>query len=68
MNVKVLGVKSIWVKALSRTHHRILVKMGADRVIQPEQEIGRHIAQMLHNPLVRDYGNRCSAPTLPRLP
>jgi trk system potassium uptake protein TrkA len=55
MNVKVLGVKSVWVKALSRAHHRILVKMGADRVIQPEQEIGRHIAQMLHNPLVRDY-------------
>lgn len=55
MNVRVLGVKSVWVKALSRAHHRILVKMGADRVIQPEQEIGRHIAQMLHNPLVRDY-------------
>ncbi|WP_295809442.1 TrkA family potassium uptake protein [uncultured Nitratireductor sp.] len=55
MNVKVLGVKAVWVKALSRTHHRILLKMGADRVIQPEQEIGQHIAQMLHNPLVRDY-------------
>lgn len=55
MNVKLLGVKTVWVKALSRAHHRILLKMGADRVIQPEQEIGQHIAQMLHNPLVRDY-------------
>ncbi|MEA3641252.1 MAG: TrkA family potassium uptake protein [Lamprobacter sp.] len=55
MNVKLLGVPTVWVKAISRTHHRILSKMGADRVIQPEQEIGRHIAQMLHNPLVRDY-------------
>lgn len=55
MNVKLLGVKTVWVKALSRTHHRILVKMGADRVIQPEHEVGQHIAQMLHNPLVRDY-------------
>lgn len=55
MNVKLLGVPTIWVKAMSRTHHRILTKLGADRVIQPEQEIGRHIAQMLHNPLVRDY-------------
>jgi trk system potassium uptake protein TrkA len=55
MNVKMLGVPTIWVKAISRTHHRILSKLGADRVIQPEQEIGRHIAQMLHNPLVRDY-------------
>ena len=55
MNVKLLGVETIWVKALSRTHHRILTKLGADRVILPEQEVGQHIAQMLHNPLVRDY-------------
>ncbi len=55
MNARLLGVKTIWVKAITRTHHRILAKLGADRVIQPEQEIGRHIAQMLHNPLVRDY-------------
>ena len=55
MNVKMLGVPTVWVKAISRTHHRILSKLGADRVIQPEQEIGRHIAEMLHNPLVRDY-------------
>lgn len=55
MNVKLLGVPTVWVKAISRTHHRILRKLGADRIIQPEQEIGRHIAQMLHNPLVRNY-------------
>lgn len=55
MNVKLIGVPTVWVKAMSRTHHRILRKLGADRVIEPEQEIGRHIAQMLHNPLVRDY-------------
>jgi len=55
MNVKLLGVDTIWVKALSRTHHRILNKLGADRVIHPEQDVGQHIAQMLHNPLVRDY-------------
>lgn len=55
MNVKLLGVPCIWVKALNRIHHRILAKLGADRVILPEQEIGQHIAQMLHNPTVRDY-------------
>jgi len=55
MNVKLLGVKTVWVKALSRTHHRILSKLGADRVIHPEQDVGQHIAQMLHNPLLRDY-------------
>ena len=55
MNVKMLGVETIWVKAMSKTHHRILSKLGVDRVILPEQEIGQHIAQMLHNPMVRDY-------------
>lgn len=55
MNVKLLGVPCIWVKAINRTHHRILSKLGADRVIHPEQEMGQHVAQMLHNPLVRNY-------------
>tara|TARA_R110001583_G_scaffold32882_1_gene111586 strand:+ start:94618 stop:95370 length:753 start_codon:yes stop_codon:yes gene_type:complete len=55
MNVKLMGIKTVWVKAQSKTHHRILSKMGADRVILPEQEMGQHIAQMLHNPAVRDY-------------
>lgn len=55
MNLKLIGVSSIWAKALSRTHHRILNQLGVERVIQPEREIGQHVAQMLHNPLVKDY-------------
>lgn len=55
MNMKMLGVETIWVKASNKTHHRILSKLGADRVILPEQEMGRHIAQMLNNPIVQDY-------------
>lgn len=55
MNVKMLGVKTVWVKAINKTHHRILTKLEPDRIILPEQEIGQHIAQKLHNPAVRDY-------------
>lgn len=55
MNVKLLGVETVWVKAINKTHHRILTKLEPDRVILPEQEIGQHIAQKLHNPAVRDY-------------
>lgn len=55
MNLRMLGVETIWVKAANKTHHRILAKLGADRVILPEQEMGRHIAQMLNNPIVQDY-------------
>ncbi|MFN3613960.1 MAG: potassium channel family protein, partial [Rubrimonas sp.] len=55
MNAKLIGVSTVWVKGRDRTHHRILAKIGADRVVEPEREIGLHIAQMLHNPMVRDY-------------
>lgn len=55
INLKTLGMKTIWAKATSKNHHRILSKLGVDRVIHPEQEVGLHIAQVLHNPLVRDY-------------
>ena len=55
MNLRHLGVQTIWVKAKDRTQHRIFSKLGVDRVILPEHEIGQHIAHMLHNPLVRDY-------------
>ncbi len=57
MNARMLGAKTIWVKATNRTHHRILAKLGADRIIHPEEEMGLQIAQMLHNPLVRDFAS-----------
>jgi trk system potassium uptake protein TrkA len=55
INLKMLGVPKVWAKAKTRTHHRILSKLGVDRVIHPEVEVGQHIAQVLHNPMVRDY-------------
>jgi trk system potassium uptake protein TrkA len=55
INLKMIGVPLIWAKATSKTHHRILSKLGVDRIIHPEVEVGQHIAQVLHNPLVRDY-------------
>ena len=55
INLKMLGIELVWAKAVSRTHHRILTKLGVDRVIHPEEEMGRHAAQVLNNPFVRDY-------------
>ena len=55
MNLKLLGIETIWVKASSKAHHRILAKLGVDRVILPEHEMGQHIAQMLNNPALQDY-------------
>jgi trk system potassium uptake protein TrkA len=55
INLKTLGIDTVWAKASTKNHHRILSKLGVDRVIHPEKEVGQHIAQVLHNPLVRDY-------------
>ncbi len=55
MNVKLIGIENIWAKADTRTHHRILSRLGVDRVIHPEEQMGQRVAQMLHNPTVRDY-------------
>ena len=55
LSLKMAGVPQVWAKATSRMHHRVLTRIGVDRIIHPEEEMGRHIAQMLHNPLMRDY-------------
>ncbi len=57
MNLKMIGVETIWAKAMSRTHHRILSRLDIDHVIHPEQEMGQRVAQMLHNSQVRDYAS-----------
>jgi trk system potassium uptake protein TrkA len=53
--VKALGVQSIWVKSISPEHHRLLELLGADRIINPEQQVGLHVARTLIYPNVLDY-------------
>ena len=55
MNVRLLEVPMVWVKSRSRTHRRILAKIGAQRIVNPEMEMGRQVAQRIHNPHVGDY-------------
>lgn len=55
MNLRELGIETIWVKALGGPHHRILSALGAEHVILPEQEMGERVAHTLHNPRMRDY-------------
>lgn len=55
VQLKSLGVKSIWVKASSHAHHLILNKLGVDRIIHPEEEMGIRVAQALSYPMVEDY-------------
>lgn len=53
--LKDLGAKQIVCKAQGGIHKRVLEQIGADRVIVPEHDMGRRLAQTLNNPNVLDY-------------
>lgn len=55
MSLKDEGVRQIWVKARSKNHRRILTRLGIQRIINPEYEVGLHIASTLNYPFVLDY-------------
>ncbi len=55
MNLKELGVQYIVCKAHDETHRQVLVKLGADRVVIPEQENAMRLARSLSAPNVLDY-------------
>ncbi len=55
MNLKDEGVRQIWVKAGSENHRRILSRLGVQRIINPEYEVGLHVANSLNYPFVVDY-------------
>ena len=49
LNLKELGVPQVVGKARSAVHHRVLEKIGADRVVFPEQEMALRLALSLAN-------------------
>lgn len=55
MNLKELGVPHIVCKAHDETHRQVLKKLGADRVVIPEQENADRLAKSLSSPNVLDY-------------
>lgn len=54
-NLKEIGVSTIVARASSKLHARVLERVGADRVIQPEREMGEQIARVLASPAILDY-------------
>lgn len=55
MNLKELGISQIICKAYDETHRRVLEKLGADRVVIPEQEQAARLARSLSSHNVLDY-------------
>jgi trk system potassium uptake protein len=55
IQLKDIGVKSVVAKALSELHGRVLEKLGVDRVIYPERDMGIRVAHQLVSPNLLDY-------------
>lgn len=55
MNLKELGVPYVVCKANHAAHCRVLEKMGADRVLIPEQEVADRLAHSLASPNVLEH-------------
>ncbi|MFC0561895.1 potassium channel family protein [Halalkalibacter alkalisediminis] len=53
--LKEMEVKNVWVKAQNAYHHKVLDKIGADRIIHPEQDMGIRIAQHITSEKIVDY-------------
>lgn len=53
-NLSQLGIERIWAKALSKQHALILERVGADRVVQPEHDMGQRLAHLVSGEVL-DY-------------
>lgn len=53
--LKELGVKYIVVKAQNERHGKVLYKIGADRVVFPERDMGIRVANNLVSPNTLDF-------------
>lgn len=53
--LKEIGVKHVVAKASSDLHGKVLTKIGADRVVFPEREMGARVARNLVSSNILDY-------------
>jgi trk system potassium uptake protein TrkA len=55
LTLKELGVAKLVVKAQNELHGRVVEKIGADKVIFPERDMGQRVAHHLISPDILDY-------------
>ncbi|UOQ50212.1 TrkA family potassium uptake protein [Gracilibacillus caseinilyticus] len=53
--LKEMGIPKVWAKAQNNYHHKVLSKIGVDRVMHPEREMARRIAQHVTNDNMIDF-------------
>jgi trk system potassium uptake protein len=55
LNLQDLGVKKIWVKAVSEEHEKVLKRLGVHFVVFPERFVAQQIAHRMAVPGLLDY-------------
>jgi trk system potassium uptake protein TrkA len=55
LNLQAVGVKNIWVKAISEAHERVLYKLGVPFVVFPEAFVAFQLAHRLAAPGLHEY-------------
>lgn len=53
--LKEAGVENVWVTSKDKFHEKILRKIGADHVINPERDMGKRVSRHLLTNLFFDY-------------
>ena len=53
--LKDLGVKRVTVKVQNADHAKVVLKLGADEIVQPEQQSGKRLASKIVSDNVLDY-------------
>ena len=54
-NLKELGVPFVVARAITSLHGRVLERVGADRIVEPERDMGAQVARTMASPAVLDY-------------
>ena len=55
LQLKEMGVKTVVVKAKTNAEKKILSRIGADRIVFPERDMGVRVANSLISPTIFDY-------------
>ena len=55
MALKEAGVPTVVAKALTESHGRVLERVGADRIVHPERDMGLKLASVLVSPAIFDH-------------
>lgn len=50
-----LGVRTVWAKAISASHARILERIGVHHVVRPEHDMGKRVAHLVRGEEMLDY-------------